>query len=59
MMLGPAVSILISALEVAEDRFFFDEPLTLSIFLLVPAGLLLAIEYLLRWRGPISGSHGL
>lgn len=49
--LGPLVSISISRLGIADDRFFFDEPLALSLFLLVPIGLLVIVRFLLRWRG--------
>ncbi|MCH8209653.1 MAG: hypothetical protein IIA62_11470, partial [Nitrospinae bacterium] len=51
MALGPIISILVSKLGIANDRFFFDEPLALSLFLLVPVGLLVIIRFLLRWRG--------
>ena len=58
MIVGPVISILVSKLKLADDRFFFDEP-ALAIFLLVPVLLLVTVTLLLKWREESWRSIGL
>jgi len=59
LALGPLISIAISKLNIAQDRFFFDEPLPLALFLLVPSGLWLSMKFMLKFRNETWADIGL